>query len=134
MSPRYDKNRLPPRDDRDRTPPNGDKSKMPPRDGGHMKPIAKIRIITRGLSGASVSASSRKAYTQKAKHEEVYMVNRAPKRERLGNNPTVISFEEEDWGDVLYSHDDALLITLLIANFKMRWVLVDNGSLADILF
>lgn len=34
----------------------------------------------------------------------------------------------------MYLHDDALVITLIIANFETRQVLVDNGNLADILF
>lgn len=35
---------------------------------------------------------------------------------------------------MLYLHDDALVLTLVIANFAIRWVLVDNESSADILF
>ncbi|XP_042951997.1 uncharacterized protein LOC122289093 [Carya illinoinensis] len=46
----------------------------------------------------------------------------------------VISFDEEDRQGVLYPHDDALVITLVIANYTTRQVLVDNGSFANILF
>lgn len=34
----------------------------------------------------------------------------------------------------MYPHDDALVVTLLIANYTTRRVLVDNGSSTDILF
>ncbi|XP_042944783.1 uncharacterized protein LOC122278664 [Carya illinoinensis] len=46
----------------------------------------------------------------------------------------VVSFGEEDREGVLYPHDDALVVTLVIANYTSRWVLIDNGSSADILF
>lgn len=46
----------------------------------------------------------------------------------------VISFKEVDREGVMYPHDDALVISLVIANYATKRVLVDNGSLADILF
>ena len=41
---------------------------------------------------------------------------------------------DEDAERVHHPHDDAIVITLLIANYMTRRVLVDNGSLADILY
>lgn len=35
---------------------------------------------------------------------------------------------------MLYLHDDALVVTLLVANYMTRCILIDNGSSADILF
>lgn len=49
------------------------------------------------------------------------------------DNPQ-ISFIEEDIQRLHHPHDDASVITLLIANFNTRWVSVDNGSSADILY
>ena len=46
----------------------------------------------------------------------------------------VITFTDEDAERVHHSYDDAIVITLLIANYTTRKVLVDNGSLADILY
>ncbi|XP_042969034.1 uncharacterized protein LOC122301710 [Carya illinoinensis] len=46
----------------------------------------------------------------------------------------VISFEEADREGIIYPHDNALVITLVIANYTTWWVLVDNGSSTDILF
>ena len=45
-----------------------------------------------------------------------------------------ITFMDEDVERVHYPHDDAIVITLLIADYTTRRVLVDNGSSADILY
>ena len=45
-----------------------------------------------------------------------------------------ITFTDKDAKRVHHPHDDAIIITLLIANYTTRRVLVDNGSSADILY
>ena len=45
-----------------------------------------------------------------------------------------ISFTDEDAERIHHPHDDAIVITLLIADYTTRRVLVDNRSLADILY
>ena len=45
-----------------------------------------------------------------------------------------ITFTDKDAKRVHHSHDDAVVITLLIANYTTRRVLVDNGSSANILY
>ena len=45
-----------------------------------------------------------------------------------------ITFIDEDVERVYHPHDDAIIITLLIADYTTRRVLVDNGSSADILY
>ena len=49
------------------------------------------------------------------------------------DEPT-ISFTDEDVERIHHPHDDAIVITLLIADYTTRRVLVDNGSSADILY
>ena len=49
------------------------------------------------------------------------------------NNP-VIGFSEEHARRLHHPHDDALVASLRVANYNMHWVLVDNGSLTDILY
>ena len=44
-----------------------------------------------------------------------------------------ISFTEEDARRLYHPYDNALVISLSIADFNTRWVLVDDGNLADIL-
>ena len=45
-----------------------------------------------------------------------------------------MSFSEEDARGVKQSHDDPLVIMLMIERFNTRKVLVDNGSSADIIY
>ena len=45
-----------------------------------------------------------------------------------------ITFTDEDVGRIHHPHDDVIVITLLIADYTARKVLVDNGSSADILY
>jgi hypothetical protein len=46
----------------------------------------------------------------------------------------VLSFSEEDARGVVMPHDDALVVTLTVANHGIHQILVDNGSSADILY
>ena len=45
-----------------------------------------------------------------------------------------ITFIDEDAERVHHPHDDAIVITLLIADYTTKKVLVDNGSSANILY
>ncbi|XP_059431529.1 uncharacterized protein LOC132165036 [Corylus avellana] len=46
----------------------------------------------------------------------------------------VIGFSDADYLSILHPHTDALVITLTVANHNVHLILVDNGSLADILY
>ena len=45
-----------------------------------------------------------------------------------------ITFIDEDASRIHHPRDDAIVITLIIADYLTRRVLVDNGSSADILY
>ena len=45
-----------------------------------------------------------------------------------------ITFTDEDAERVHHPYNDSIVITLLIANYMTRRVLMDNGSSADILY
>ena len=45
-----------------------------------------------------------------------------------------ITFSDKDLVGVQAPHDDPLVLTLMVANYQVRRVLVDSGSSADILF
>ena len=49
------------------------------------------------------------------------------------DEPAII-FTDEDARRLHHPHDDAIVITLIIANYTTRRVLVDKGSSADILY
>jgi hypothetical protein len=46
----------------------------------------------------------------------------------------VITFSEDDARGIHQPHDDALVVTMTIAGFITRRVLIDNGSSADIIY
>ena len=46
----------------------------------------------------------------------------------------IIEFSEEDARRLYHSHDDALVVSILVGNYNTYRVLVDNGSSADILY
>ena len=60
------------------------------------------------------------------------VVQRPPKNARLDDQ--VISFREEDARGTHQPHVDALVVTINIAGFTTRRVMIDNGSSADILY
>ena len=60
-------------------------------------------------------------------------ISKRPSKATKVNNPA-ISFTEEDARRLHHPHDDALVISLSIANFNIWQVLVDNGSSANILY
>jgi hypothetical protein len=88
-------------------------------------PVGEIRTIIGGLASGGTSRASRKAYARQVH-------NIIPKNVRL--NDQIISFSEEDARGTHQPHDDALVITINIAGFTTRRVMVDNGSSADILY
>lgn len=55
----------------------------------------------------------------------------SPKRRR-GDN--IISFFNDDLVGVQTAHDDAIFVSMIIANYDIKHVLVDNGSFINMLF
>ena len=49
------------------------------------------------------------------------------------DNP-IVKFLEEDAWHLHHLHDDALVISVRVWDYNTHWVLVDNGSSADILY
>ena len=45
-----------------------------------------------------------------------------------------IIFSEEDLRGVQTSHNDAVAVSMTIANYDIKWCLVDNKSSADVIF
>ena len=92
-------------------------------------PLGEIRIIIRGNSTGQ-SSKSKKTYLK-----VVQNVQLSGQSSRTGSmDELAISFTDKDAERIHHSHDDAIVITLLIADYTTRRVLVDNGSSADILY
>lgn len=93
-------------------------------------PIGEILTITVGYAGGGTTSFTRRAIAHKACYEEVFIIGRASTR----SESTPITFGEKDEESILHPHDDALVITMQVANFTTWRILVDNESSADILF
>ena len=59
-------------------------------------------------------------------------MHRPPKAARMESD--ILSFSEEDAQGVAMLHDDALVVTLTVANHVIHRILVNNGSSTDILY
>lgn len=94
--------------------------------------LGKIRTIEGEFVWDGASSFSRRVHARRASYEVVYMMDKSPTHQKL-NAIVAISFGEEDCAGVLYSHDDALVVTLLVANYTTRCIFVDNDSLTNII-
>ncbi|XP_065634668.1 uncharacterized protein LOC136069748 [Quercus suber] len=92
-------------------------------------PLGEIRIILGG-SPTGQSSKSKKAYLKAV--QNVQLSGRLPGEKTTDEQ--MITFTDEDAERIHQPHDNAIVITLLIADYKTRRVLVDNGSSADILY
>ena len=92
-------------------------------------PLGEIKVIIGGTSTGK-SSKSRKTYLKVV--QNVQLSGRSPRTK--GTDEQAITFTDKDAERVHHPHDDAIVITLLIADYTTRRVLVDNGSSADILY
>jgi hypothetical protein len=92
--------------------------------------IGEIRTIVGGLVSGGTSRSSKKAYAHQA--HNILVMQRPQKNVKLDDQ--VITFSEDDARGIYQPHDDALIITMTIAGFITKRVLIDNGSSADIIY
>ena len=91
--------------------------------------LGEIRVII-GWSLASQSSKSKKTYLKVV--QNVQLFRRSPRTRNTDEQ--AITFTDEDAERVHHPHDDAIVITLLLANYTTRRVSVDNGSLVDIFY
>ena len=92
-------------------------------------PLREIRVIIGG-SSTGQSSKSKKAYLKVV--QIVQLSGRSPRVR--STDEQAITFTDEDAERIHHPHDDAIVITMLIADYTTRRVLVDNESLADILY
>ncbi|XP_077249283.1 uncharacterized protein LOC143888755 [Tasmannia lanceolata] len=90
------------------------------------QPKGVINTIMGGPAAGGTSSAPRKAYAGR-----VNAVHTCSKKMRTENE---ISFSDVDLGNLILPHDDALVITMLVANWEVKKILIDNGSSADILY
>ena len=92
-------------------------------------PLGEIKVII-GRTSIRQSSKSRKTYLKVV--QNVQLSGRSP-RTRV-TDEQAITFKDKDVERVHHPHDNAIVITLLIANYTTRRMLVDNGSSVDILY
>ena len=79
---------------------------------------------------AGSSKKARKTYLRMVQSVQIF---ERPLKATKVNNPD-ISFILEGARRLYHPYDDALVISLSIADFNTRWVLVDKGSSANIFY
>jgi hypothetical protein len=76
--------------------------------------VREIHTIFDKIAGGGESNSARKAYARSIQGEEVYSLHRPMKAAKIES--IVLSFSEEDAQGVVMPHDDALVVTVTVAN------------------
>ena len=84
------------------------------------------------VGGSLTGQSSRSKKTYLKVVQNVQLSGQSPKTRTLDEQ--AITFTDKDASKIHHPYDDAIVITLLIADYSTRRVLVDNGSSADILY
>ena len=97
----------------------------------HQQPLGEIQVISGGFAEGGESSSTRKAHLRSIRSGEVMEVQAVSKLPRLD---TTITFSDSDLEGCQHPHDNPLVIRAVMANKRIHWFLVDNGSLADIIF
>ena len=97
----------------------------------HQLPLGEIHVISEGFAGGGESSSARKAHLHSIRSGETIEIQAASKLPRLD---TTITFSDSDMEGYQHPHDNPLVIKDVVANKTIHRVLVDNGSLADIIF
>ena len=97
----------------------------------HQQPLGEIHVISGGFAGGGEFSSARKAYLRSIRSGEVMEIQVVSKLPQLD---TTITFSDSDLEGCQHPHDDPLVIKAVVANKAIHRVLVDNGSLADIIF
>ena len=88
-------------------------------------------MISGGFARGGESSSARKAHLRSIRSREVMEVQVVSKLPRLN---TAITFSDSDLEGCQHPHDDPLVIRAVVANKTIHRVLVNNGSLVDIIF
>ncbi|GFZ19591.1 hypothetical protein Acr_28g0002960 [Actinidia rufa] len=83
-----------------------------------------------GLGACSTSSRKRYAMEVKRRVEEEVCNLSSP----MTDVSPLITFTNEDLRGLHLPHDDALVVSVTIANYSVQRILIDNGSSADILF
>ena len=82
------------------------------------------------LSTTGLSKKARKTYLRMVQNVQLT----CPVLKIARRESPIIEFSEEDARRLHHPHDDALVVSIRVGDYNMHRVLVNNGSLADILY
>ena len=87
-------------------------------------------MIIEGTATTGLSKKARKTYLRMV--QNVQLTGSVPKITL--RESSVIGFSEEDARRLHHPHDDALVVSVWVGDYNVHWMVVDNGSSADILY
>ena len=87
-------------------------------------------MIVGGTAATGSSKKARKTYLRMV--QNVQLMGSVPKIAR--RESPIIGFSEEDARCLHHPHDDALVVSVRVKDYIVHGMLVDNGSLTDILY
>ena len=90
------------------------------------RPVRTINVL-HGSAGPDIVDPNRyRTEIQKAAHlREVMRVESPSKKAKIGSDPQSVAFTDEDLQGVQLPHNDALVVTLRIAEFDVKRLLID---------
>ena len=93
-------------------------------------PTGEIKTISGGITAGGTLKSLKKAQGREINSVHSWLLPmKMPRNDELD-----IVFLERDGRGIRQPHDDPLVIMLRVEEFNIHWVLIDNGSLADIIY
>ena len=87
-------------------------------------------MIIGGIATIGSSKKARKTYLRMV--QNVQLTDSVPKIAR--RESPIVGFSEADARRLYHPHGDALVVNIRMGDYNAHWVLVDNGSSADILY
>ena len=87
-------------------------------------------MIVRGTTTTSSSRKAHKTYLWMV--QNIQLIGFILKMARINN--LVIGFTKEDARHLYHPYDDVLMVSIRVGEYNTHWVLVDNGSSANILY
>ncbi|XP_038685725.1 uncharacterized protein LOC119985507 [Tripterygium wilfordii] len=95
----------------------------------HLPPKKMINVIFGRLEINGITHSSAKKHVKQTEHSEVWN-----DKSMVQFTRQVISFTDDDMTILLNPHDYALVITLQIANYEVKRIMIDDDNSANLLF
>jgi len=105
----------------------GSKEELQSVDQRHEVPVhGEINIISVGFSGGGCTASQRKRYAREVMTIEAGEPDQPDEPD--------LCFTKTNLRDVVPHEDDPVVISVVIVGRRVHWVLIDQGSSADVIF